>query len=265
MKAARSHLSLLSNGDTNWKYRIERDSREEGKRKLKLQGKELLAVPLNIFDMEELEVLEMTPERESCLTYRMEFVPREIGQLRNLCVLNLDTNELKVIPAEIGLLEKLERLTLSNNFLSFLPKEISRLQKLTSLHMANNHFRELPLQICQLKNLIFLDASDNKIKVIPHHIQNLAKLETLLLFFNRLEMLPDTFCNLRNLRTLWLGKNKIRRLPRRFGDLVKLEWRDEQCSSNFEENPLEHPPIAVCRSGIKGIKNYFSGWRDEEY
>lgn len=265
MKPAQSHLSLVLNGDKFWKYRLERDPTEGGKRRLKLQGKELISVPLEVFDLEELQVLEMSPERESCLTYRMDLVPREIGQLRNLSILNLDTNELKVIPAEIGALKNLERLTLSNNFLSFLPKEFETLQKLTSLHLANNAFREFPIQICQMRNLTFLDASDNKIRTIPPSVENLSKLETLLLFFNRLESLPETFSNLRSLHTLWLGKNKLRTLPRKFGNLVNLEWGDNQCSSNFEGNPLENPPLEICRGGPLEIKQYFAAWSDEGY
>ncbi|XP_066571943.1 uncharacterized protein LOC136760440 [Amia ocellicauda] len=258
MKSSQSLLSLISSRDNFWKYRMERDPEEGGKRRLKLQGKELLSVPLEIFDLEELQVLEMSPERESCLTYRMDLVPREIGQLRNLSVLNLDTNELRSIPVEIGDLQNLERLTLSNNYLSALPEEIGQLRKLTSLHLANNSFRELPVQICLLRKLVFLDVTDNKVKKIPERIEDLTQLETLLLFFNRLESLPESFCNLRSLRTLWLGRNRLKALPVNFGNLVNLEWGHNQCSSNFDENPLERPPTEICKGGPKEIELYFA-------
>ncbi|XP_067833078.1 leucine-rich repeat-containing protein 30-like [Heptranchias perlo] len=265
LKSAQTSLSLYSSNsvaDKLWKYRIEIDPSNDGKKKLKLKGRELLSVPLEIFDLGELQVLEMSPQRESCLNYRMGIVPREIGQLTNLTVLNLDTNELREVPPEIGALQKLERLTLSNNQLSRLPAETERLQKLQSLHLANNHFQELPVQVCQLRRLSFLDASDNKIKSIPHSISNLERLETLLLYFNALQSLPDSICTLARLCTLWLGKNHLRSLPVHFGHLVNLEWGRSYSSSNFEGNPLESPPPEVCRGGPVEISRYFAVWNE---
>ncbi|XP_078395863.1 uncharacterized protein LOC144679372 [Cetorhinus maximus] len=258
-----SSLSLYSAkgaAEKLWKFRIEVDPTNERKKKLKLKGKELLSVPLEIFDLGELQVLEMSPERESCLNYRMGRVPRAIGQLGNLTVLHLDTNELREIPPQIGALQKLEILTLSNNQLSRLPAETERLQKLQSLHLANNNFEELPVQVCQLRRLSFLDASDNQVKSVPASIGNLERLETLLLYFNALQSLPDSICTLGSLRTLWLGKNRLRRLPNQFGQLVNLEWGRSHCSSNFEGNPLESPPPEICRGGPEEISRYFAGW-----
>ncbi|XP_006635721.2 uncharacterized protein [Lepisosteus oculatus] len=263
MESFQSLLSVISKGRKLWKYRLDHDP-EKGRTRLKLQGKELVSVPTEIFDLEELQILDMSPERESCLTYRLDLVPKEIGQLRNLSVLCLDTNELKSIPSEIGTLGNLERLTLSNNNLTFLPEEIGKLQKLTSLHLANNLFQDFPVQICILRKLTFLDISDNKVKAMSDSIQNLTKLETLLLFFNRLESLPNSFCNLRSLQTLWLGKNRLRALPEGFGKLVNLDWGNNQCSSNFEDNPLERPPVETCRGGPKQIELYFATWGNRE-
>uniref|UniRef100_A0A8C3I6C6 Leucine-rich repeat protein SHOC-2 n=1 Tax=Chrysemys picta bellii TaxID=8478 RepID=A0A8C3I6C6_CHRPI len=127
--------------------------------KLKIEGKELVSVPLRVFGLEGLQVLEMSPERESCLRYRMELIPREISHLKSLTLLYMDSNNLKEIPAEIGTLSNLERLTLSNNRLTSLPPEIGGLEKLHSLHLANNHFTELPAQVCQLRHLTFLDVN----------------------------------------------------------------------------------------------------------
>ncbi|XP_064410512.1 uncharacterized protein LOC102354453 [Latimeria chalumnae] len=260
MKSAQSLISVLSGVDRHWRYRVESNPHNDGKKRLKLKGKELLSVPLQIFKLEELSVLDLSPERESCLSYKIDLLPREVGQLKNLTTLNLDTNDLKEVPAEIGALQNLERLTLSNNLLRFLPPEFGQLKKLQSLHLANNRLEELPAQVCQLGNLTFLDISDNKIRLIPHSIQDLEKLETLLLFFNLVEALPESFCSLRRLSTLWLGRNRLKSLPRNFGDLVNLEWGYNQCSSNFEGNPLETPPPEVCNGGPEEIKYYFAWW-----
>uniref|UniRef100_A0A8C9N2S5 Toll-like receptor 2 n=1 Tax=Serinus canaria TaxID=9135 RepID=A0A8C9N2S5_SERCA len=133
-------------------------------KKLKISGRELLSVPTQVFSLEQLQVLEMSPEGESCLRYRMELLPQEIGRLRNLTCLYVDSNTLKKIPAEIGTLSFLERLTLSN---SSLPAEMGALQRLQSLHLANNSLTELPAPLCQLRSLTFLDVSENKIDTIP--------------------------------------------------------------------------------------------------
>ncbi|XP_075775903.1 uncharacterized protein LOC112545865 [Pelodiscus sinensis] len=258
MKSARSFGSFNPGNDPQWKYVTEQDPKCERKKKLKIEGKDLVSVPLRVFGLEGLQALEMSPERESCLGYRMELIPREISHLRNLTLLYMDSNNLKEIPAEIGTLSNLERLTLSNNSLRSLPPEIGGLGKLRSLHLANNNFTELPAQLCQLRQLTFLDVSDNQISTLPPSIQHLERLETLLLLFNSLEQLPGNVCILRNLRTLWLGYNHLRALPETFGELVHLDWGYNYCSCNFEGNPLVRPPPEVCGGGPGEIRKYFA-------
>ncbi|XP_015506119.1 leucine-rich repeat protein lrrA-like [Parus major] len=252
--------------DPLWRYLTEHDSKYEGKKKLKISGRELLSVPIQVFGLDQLQVLEMSPEQESCLRYRMELLPQEIGHLRNLTCLYVDSNKLKKIPTEIGTLSCLERLTLSNNSLSLLPTEMGALQRLHSLHLANNSLTELPAPLCQLRSLAFLDVSDNKIDTIPSSIRHLQKLEMLLLLFNSLESLPEDVCLLRNLHTLWLGNNHLWSLPATSGELVNLDWGYNYCSRSFEGNPLESPPPEVCSRGPEGIRDYFSSlcriWRD---
>ncbi|KAH0617410.1 hypothetical protein JD844_015576 [Phrynosoma platyrhinos] len=228
--------------DLQWKYLLEQEPQYEGRKKIKLEGKELMSVPHQLFALEGLQVLEMSPERESCLRYRLDFIPREIGHLKNLTLPYLDSNNLKEVPVEIGLLTKLERLTLSNNSLMSLPEEIGGLQRLRSLHLANNSLAEFPVVLCQLTNLVFLDATDNHISTIPDLIHRLQKLETLLLLFNSLKHLPRGICSLKSLSTLWLGHNKLKELPSSFGQLLHLDWGLNYCSCNFEGNPLKLPP-----------------------
>uniref|UniRef100_A0A8B9S659 Uncharacterized protein n=1 Tax=Apteryx owenii TaxID=8824 RepID=A0A8B9S659_APTOW len=149
MNAAASFRCASTGPDPLWRYLTEHDPKYEGKKKLKISGRELASVPTQLFGMDQLQVLEMSPERQSCLRYRMELLPREISRLKNLTLLYMDSNNLKKIPAEIGTLSHLERLTLSNNSLSSLPPEIGALQRLRSLHLANNSLTELPAPLCQ--------------------------------------------------------------------------------------------------------------------
>nr|XP_038031002.1 leucine-rich repeat-containing protein 40 [Anas platyrhynchos] len=257
MNADASFRCAPTGPDPLWRYLTEHDPKYEGKKKLKISGRELAAVPEQVFGLDQLQVLEMSPERESCLTHRLELLPRDISRLKNLTLLYMDSNNLKALPAEIGSLRHLERLTLSNNRLSSLPPEMAALQRLRSLHLANNSLTELPAPLCQLRGLTFLDLSDNKIRTIPSSIRHLEKLETLLLLFNSLESLPEDICVLRNLHTLWLGNNCLRALPASFGELVNLDWGCNYCSCNFEGNPLECPPPEICSRGPEEIRDYF--------
>lgn len=240
------------------KLRVETtDPLYHGLKKLKIRGKDLHALPQVLFTMLELEVLDLSPARESCLDFRLPLVPPSIGKLINLKVLMLDTNELYSVPKEISLLQSLERLSLSNNRLTSLPHGMARLKRLRSLHLANNKFEAFPLEVCDLEALEFLDLSDNLLVSIPADISKLVNLKTLLLNYNKLIELPDSLCELIHMECLWLGKNRLKSLPRDFGNLVNLDWGYRYTSSVLEDNPLINPPIEVCRKGPVKIKQYF--------
>ncbi|CAL1543206.1 unnamed protein product [Lymnaea stagnalis] len=241
----------------NIRMRIEtEDPLYYGQKKLKMQGRDLVNLPKAVFKIMELEVLDLSPEREACLDYKLQILPAEIGKLLNLTTLILDTNELVEVPVEITLLTNLERLALSNNHLTELPNGIKRLKKLTSLHMANNKFQIFPMELCEITALVFLDASDNMIKLLPKKISKLKNLETLLLFINQLTKLPDTIVQMTELRCLWLGNNQIKALPKGFGYLTKLDWKDRYTSSTLDGNPLVNPPFEICRQGPEAIEKY---------
>lgn len=235
------------------------DPLHHGMKKLKISGKDLGHLPAEIFQIDELEVLDLSPERQSCLYYRLTHVPIGVGKLINLRILMLDTNELTELPQEICLLSALERLSLSNNHLKTLPDAFSSLRNLKSLHIANNKLEKMPFPICDLANLQFLDASDNMLKELPAEISSLKNLESLLLIFNRLSELPDSICEMKELRVLWLGKNNLRRLPTNFGQLRHLDWGYRHTSSSvIDGNPMQHPPLEVCKKGVEAISKYFA-------
>ncbi|XP_071964809.1 uncharacterized protein [Antedon mediterranea] len=245
------------------KLRLDRDPIFNLKR-LKLSGRELCDIPNETFTMVKIEFLDLSPERESCLHWRLPEVPPQINKLVNLRILCVDTNELICIPQEVGELYNLERLSISNNLLTDLPPSIQNLQQLQSLHMANNYFEEIPREVFKLKKLEFLDASDNNLVVIQEDIGLLVKLETLLLLYNSIQELPDSICNCTMLRNVWLGANQLRSLPRNFGNLKRLDWVDYPHSSNIEGNQLISPPIEVCRRGAAVIEEYFKNHQEGE-
>jgi len=94
---------------------------------------------------------------------------------------------------------------------------------------------------------------------VPDSISKLRRLESLLLFFNQIERLPDSLCSLANLRMLWLGSNRLRKLPNCFGQLINLDWGVRHMSSAvIDGNPMDRPPIDVCKKGVEAIAKYFA-------
>ncbi|TGZ65093.1 hypothetical protein CRM22_006014 [Opisthorchis felineus] len=65
---------------TSLRLHIETEDREyPSMYKLKLQGKDLENVPAELFTLRELEVLCMSPDRQSSLNYKLCNVPPEIA------------------------------------------------------------------------------------------------------------------------------------------------------------------------------------------
>lgn len=245
----------------NLRLRVETDDPHfAGLRKLKLCGKELDPLPEEVFQLVEIHVLLLSPEREACIDFRLAEVPRAIGQLANLRILVLDTNELDEIPDEICDLQHLERLSLSNNSIRSLPESFGNLRNLSSFHMSNNALEALPTTFHALSALRFLDLSNNRLLELPPEISHLFSLESLVLAYNRLRSLPDSICDVTGLRMLWIGFNRIDRLPIGFGNLRNLDWgtRGHTPSLALDGNPLVRPPIDVCRRGVRAIEAYFA-------
>ncbi|KAF9336792.1 hypothetical protein BG006_007440 [Podila minutissima] len=109
----------------------------------------------------------------------LQLVPKEIGYLRNLTLLDLSKNSLTCIPDTIQHLGKLVDLKLSFNFLESLPSTIGHLSKLAGLALDNNRLERIPPQIGMIKGLVTLDLSDNPIQVLPAEIGRLQLLRSL--------------------------------------------------------------------------------------
>ncbi|XP_061230094.1 leucine-rich repeat-containing protein 40-like [Neopsephotus bourkii] len=257
MDAGTSLGCASSSPNPFWRYLTAHDLKHEGKKKLKISGRELVSVPKQVSGLDKLQVLEMSPGHESCLRHQMDLLPHDISHLQHLTCLYMDSNNLKTIPAETGPLSHLQRLTLSNNSLNSLSPEMGPLQRLCSFHLPNNSLTKLPASLSQLRSLILLDVSDNRIGTIPFSIQHLENLESLLLLFNSLESLPKDICLLRNLCTLWLGNNHACSPSASFGELMNLHWGCHCYSCNFEGSPLECHLPEVCSRGSEKIRGYF--------
>lgn len=93
----------------------------------------------------------------------LKTLPAEIGQLKNLQILNLSNCKLKTIPAEIKELKNLQSLSLYNNKLKFIPLEFRELDHLEVLYLGKNKLTELPIWMGGLGQLRRLDISRNRI------------------------------------------------------------------------------------------------------
>jgi hypothetical protein len=60
-----------------------------------------------------------------------------------------------------------------------------------------------------------------------------------------------------NLEDLWLGTNSIQEVPLSLTKAKKLDWAHRYLSTILDENPIEKPPLPVCRIGFKAIKNWY--------
>lgn len=109
---------------------------------------------------------------QACCNY-LTMLPCQIGLLLNLRVLVLSKNRIQRLPDEIGMLKNLKELNLSQNLLSGLPEGISSLKSLNALHIDSNRFTSLPPIIGRLHGLKYLNISNNRVQNIPLEILKL--------------------------------------------------------------------------------------------
>ena len=136
-------------------------------------------------------------------------LPKEIGNLTNLYVLQISGCPLTVLPKEIGNLTNLYVLQISESRLTELPKEIGNLLNLTNLSLEINHLTELPKEIGNLLNLTNLSLVTNQLTELPKEIGNLVNLTNLSLEINQLTELPKEITNLVNLTELSFNVNQL--------------------------------------------------------
>ena len=108
-------------------------------KKLDLSNQGLTKVPMSVFSQTDLEELNLS---HNTLDGALQ---SQVGQLKNLKVLNLSNNNFTGVPAEVGQLKNLEVLNLSHNKLTGLPSELGNLSKLKLLDISGNDYSEADL------------------------------------------------------------------------------------------------------------------------
>lgn len=158
-------------------------------------------------------------------------LPKEIGNLSELRILNLAQNSLSGLISEtISKLIKLEDLNLSQNDLTGnILIEISKLQNLRTVDISKNKFfGEIPKTVANLRKLEIFDISDNSfVGELPRELFRLQKLSKLDLHGNYFSgPLPRYIGNLIQLTYLDISRNQLsENVPKEIGKLINLKER----------------------------------------
>jgi hypothetical protein len=147
--------------------------------------------------------------------YRLEAVPRSVGDLLEVEYLDLGDNEIARVPDELGDLDHLRTLRLSQNSLEEVPWALGHLAALETLVLDENPLRSLPDRIDRLTGLRVLHLNGTLVGTLPADVTRLPSLEHLSLHRGpgapkeaRLRSLPEGLSEMR-LSSLEIGGNAL--------------------------------------------------------
>ncbi len=135
-----------------------------------IRKSELKRLPENLGNLKELLILEL-------IHVRIKKIPTSIGKLKKLIFLRLYYNfDLYFLPESIGELSNLIDLFLKDNNLIRLPESIGNLSELTNINLKNNNITLLPESFKKL-NLCTIDLQGNPIRSLSNINFNYIGLE----------------------------------------------------------------------------------------
>ncbi len=194
------------------------------------------------------EVWTLTQLKDLSLWWNnLESISEEIGRLKHLESLYVESDQLKQLPNQIVSLSRLRHLEVIGGQMTELPADFCRLSALRTVifqrtqlqelpasfgdlnrlevaEMDNNQFSKLPDELSGLTNLRVLTLQSHQLSVLPKTLGQLSAMEELYLDYNHLDSLPEEICNLRNLETLAIANNQIHSLPPCIGNFSKLQY-----------------------------------------
>lgn len=222
-------------------------------KKLTTEGKYLQKVEkLVLMDIEDVvipsQISEMCAVKELTLDALEgdSFVPKEIGDFKNLITLKVAETELESLPPEIGELANLKTIYISRNEnLQSLPFSVAKLNRLENITIRYNpslrippaifshksiksviilgqNLKDVPNEIWNLKNITKLELADNHLTKISEKINKMNSLEVLHLSQNNLGSIPP-LNNLDRLTEIYLDNNNLKRLPNGLEQLNNLK------------------------------------------
>ncbi|KAL3573494.1 hypothetical protein D5086_024107 [Populus alba] len=182
-------------------------------------------IPVTFSNLSQITLLDLS------INYLEGEVPQELGKLKNLEILYLHSNNLKL---HLG----------SCLFAGSLPASIGNLSKdLYYFNLLNNRIRgEIPDSIGNLSGLVTLHLWDNRLDgTIPATFGKLKLLQRLYLGRNKLQgSIPDEMGQMENLGLLDLGNNSITgSIPSSLGNLSQLRYLDLSQNSLSGNIPIK--------------------------
>ena len=161
----------------------------------------------------QMNTIDLTNKLSRTLNRRVSNFPKNMCYLCHLIHLYLAYNDIKFIPRSIGKLINLQVLDISNNNLIKLPTEFFNLIHLRTLFLSENKLTELSSNISKLRQLRMLDISHNTIRKIPISIGNNIRIKYLSFYDNQIDVVPDEIENLSNLVFFDISQNNITNIP----------------------------------------------------
>eukprot|EP01107_Rhizomastix_libera_P004530 TRINITY_DN17573_c0_g1_i1.p1 TRINITY_DN17573_c0_g1~~TRINITY_DN17573_c0_g1_i1.p1 ORF type:complete len:311 (+),score=63.47 TRINITY_DN17573_c0_g1_i1:10-942(+) len=198
----------------------------------------LVALPSRFWLMNSLSVLKIT----ACPNFI--HLPREVGQLSSLQLLDCSGNGIITIPSEIGKLTHLQSLFLHDNNIAFLPESIGDLHDLRHLSLSGNKLDTLPTVLGSLTSLTSLCVAANCLTVLPDSLASLSALQSLDASMNKLVRIPLCVRSLPKLSKLSLSVNNITQQPDE--DFFTLCNELQEFSIAF--NPISGESLSACTS-----------------
>lgn len=155
---------------------------------------------------------------------QLKQLPNQIVSLSRLRHLEVIGSQMTELPADLGRLSALRTIIFQRTQLQELPASFGELNRLEVAEMDDNQFRKLPDDMSGLTNLRVLTLQGHQLSVLPKTLGQLSAMEELYLDYNHLDSLPEEICNLRNLETLSIANNQIHSLPPCIGNFSKLQY-----------------------------------------
>eukprot|EP01116_Phalansterium_solitarium_P016934 TRINITY_DN4040_c0_g1_i3.p1 TRINITY_DN4040_c0_g1~~TRINITY_DN4040_c0_g1_i3.p1 ORF type:complete len:503 (-),score=198.21 TRINITY_DN4040_c0_g1_i3:1804-3312(-) len=165
-------------------------------------------------------------------------LPPQLFQLhiRNFIAEN---NQITELPKEIGTMKTLQVVNFSGNKLTRLPDEFAQLTELISVNFAHNAFEAFPNQLAKLPRLSTLILCHNPLKTMNSDLDEVATLTSVDLSSNQLTELPGELADLPKLKELKLEDNP---------------FKDKKFIKIIKENKLKNITLHLKRSAPKPKK-----------
>ena len=189
-------------------------------------------------------------------------IPKVIGSIQSLKVLDVSVNNLTVLPDEITQLPNLNTLNVSCNSLVCLPEGLSKCSKLYHLNISKNNITSFPSDFYsdRLDLLSTVIAYDNAIEELSGDVSKLAAIKVrktshvslFCLHSISAEKLTPDFCLISSRQNLDLSNNKLCELPFSLSDCAKLK------DVNFKGNKFKDKRLEKMVNGCqtKSILDY---------